>query len=285
MPPKSDKRFFFVHVMKTGGTSFADIAKLNFADDQCYPDTLLGKDADRFQRVEAYCYVPKLLEHVNGAAGSIRMVRGHVPFGTLALLEQDYEAITLLRNPVERTISYLRHCQRYHKEHHNCTLNEIYDDPWFYESFIHNYQTKIFSMSAEETVAEIRMDDVTPCTPFRRELKAGDILPPDVDQFRTDNPVRFLMELLSSSTGVIHADESRLEIAKDNLQSMSLVGITEGYSRFLMALQDIFGWRIEVFPHKNTSSKEPVSDDLNRRIASDNALDMELYELARTMAP
>ena len=130
--------------MKTGGTSFVDIIGANFAADRRYPDVSIADNADVFQRVEAYLFTPGIVTTVNGMEGHLHMVRGHFPFAIRSLLEDEYIAMTMLRHPVDRTISYLKHCRRYHVEHLQQDLEKIYEDHWFNKTFIHNYQTKMF---------------------------------------------------------------------------------------------------------------------------------------------
>ena len=75
-----NKKFLFIHVMKTGGTSFADIIGANFRANERYPDACVDPDADIFGRIEAYLFVPGLVANVNALQGELRMVRGHVPY-------------------------------------------------------------------------------------------------------------------------------------------------------------------------------------------------------------
>ena len=141
MPIKSDNRFLFIHVMKTGGTSFSDLLRANFADDERYPDALLSPESSLARRVESYTCVPRVVQDANDNADRLRIVRAHVPYAVRDQLRLDYQAMTVLRDPVERTLSYLKHCRKYHEEHNHMSLEEIYEQERFYESYIHNYQT------------------------------------------------------------------------------------------------------------------------------------------------
>jgi len=280
----ANAKFFFIHVMKTGGTSIADIISANFRASERYPDVCITPSSNIFARIEAYSFVPGLVSNVNSLHGTLRMVRGHVPYAVRNLLTDKYVAMTLLRDPIERTLSYLMHCKRYHIEHQGLALEQIYEDPWFHGTFIQNYQTKIFSMSAQESLAEERYLPGPAKVPPRRELGDGLNLSSDVEALKRSAPGRFSMECFAASTGVIEIDEQRLRIARENLAAVEVVGVTEHYDRFLKQLVERYGWQVKSIPHRHAGEKESLSPAFQRRIAADNVFDMEFYEYAKSIA-
>jgi hypothetical protein len=279
-----NKKFLFIHIMKTGGSSLADIIGANFDANERYPDACIAPDAGIVRRFEAYLYVPGLVTDVNALYGKLRMVRGHVPYAVRTLLNDSYVAMTLLRDPVERTLSYLKHCKRYHTEHQGLELEEIYEDPWFRATFVQNYQTKLFSMSAEEALAEDRYPDGSPVLPMRRDMGDGTQLPTEIEEFRLRSPGRVILECFAASTGVIEIDDQRLSIAMENLSAIEVVGVTEQYDRFLGQLRDQHGWKIAAIPHRHAGESLDVSPSFRHRIASNNAFDIELYAYARSLS-
>jgi hypothetical protein len=56
------------------------------------------------------------------------------------------------------------------------------------------------------------------------------------------------------------------------------------YEDFLGQLHRRYGWDIKFIPRKNVGEPMDVPPEFRQRIARDNALDMELYELARSRA-
>lgn len=138
----SQQRYFFVHVMKTGGATFRRHVYANFGEDEVFPDSRYDGDMR-----DANMDIEYLLTLPPERKAKIRAYTGHFPFVVTDLMEFDFVTLTILRDPVSRTISYLKHCKRYHKQHRHLTLEEIYDDPFFFPSFIHNHQAKVFAMT------------------------------------------------------------------------------------------------------------------------------------------
>lgn len=283
MSVRGQEKFFFVHVMKTGGTSFAEIVRENFSREERYPDACLAEDADFGRRTESYVHVPSIVADVNRNSASLRMVAGHIPYATRRLFQATFTAMTVLRHPVERTVSYLKHCRQFHPEHAALPFEAIYEQPWFNAMFMSNYQTRIFSMSAEEALAESRLDIERSPLPPLAALKRGEEMSPQAKQFMQEHPARFILELFASCTGAIDVDDVRLRAAIANLKEVEVVGVTEHYERFLRRLEDSHGWKIGEIPRKNPGSGETISSELARRIEQDCSADMALYETALTL--
>jgi Sulfotransferase family len=136
--------YFFMHVMKTGGTTFVQHMKANFPPEAMYPSPQRGPG-----RRLAYYMIDELRGISPERRRSIRAYTGHFPFVASQLMGAD-TVLAILRDPVERTLSLLRHCKRYHERMVDMTLEEIYEDGWVYPLFIHNYQAKLFAMTSDD---------------------------------------------------------------------------------------------------------------------------------------
>jgi hypothetical protein len=139
-----DHQFFFVHIMKTGGASFRQHVYAGFAPGEVYPD----RSCDDMYR--ANTSIEYLLSLPAERKAAIRVYTGHFPFLVSEMMGIDFVTLTILRDPVDRTISYLKHCKRYHEHHRDLPLEEIYEDPFFFPCFIQNHQSKIFSMTPDD---------------------------------------------------------------------------------------------------------------------------------------
>ena len=109
-------RFFFVHLMKTGGTSFAFQLQQAVRRERGLPEQ--GRRSRDEADIAGYVSVSRLLRLSPERRAAIRIYTGHFPFVASELLDLDLVTLTLLRDPVERTISVLKHFKRLYKRYH-----------------------------------------------------------------------------------------------------------------------------------------------------------------------
>ena len=57
------------------------------------------------------------------------MIAGHFPLCTIELLDAEFTTLTVLRHPVERTLSYLRHHRDTTPADSERSLEELYEQP------------------------------------------------------------------------------------------------------------------------------------------------------------
>jgi len=107
-PAAQPRRFFFVHMQKTGGVSLYMRMRREFGDHAVYP---AKSDGDAVG-VAPQLMTDVLLRRWAERRDEIRVVTGHFPLCTTELLDAEFTTLTVLRDPVERTLSYLRHHRR-----------------------------------------------------------------------------------------------------------------------------------------------------------------------------
>jgi hypothetical protein len=138
------RRWFFVHLQKTGGTAMLRRLRHQFGVDAVYPrpeeqgtpETVL--DVDRLRR--------RLAEE----GDAIRCVTGHFPLATVDLLDGEWSTFTVLRDPVDRVLSFLRHQGEVEPRFEGRSLEEIYDDPVTSSGLVHEHMVKMLSLEADE---------------------------------------------------------------------------------------------------------------------------------------
>ena len=133
----SRPRFFVAHMQKTAGTSLRDRLRASFTEPEIYPNESDGPDP----RV-AVISVSHLQQRWAARGDKIRLLTGHFPVRTVELLptETPFVTMTVLRDPVARTLSFLRHQaeRRQRGATADTPLVEIYEDPFRFEAMIQN---------------------------------------------------------------------------------------------------------------------------------------------------
>jgi hypothetical protein len=222
----SDDRFFFLHLQKTGGTALWRRLKHQFDPASVYPGPGDGRPP------EATISVDHLLDRWAARRAEIRIVTGHFPLCATELLGGTFTTLTLLRDPVERTLSYLRH----HRETGGDdaatrTLEEIYAEPIRFE-LLRNHMVKMLSLTADEmTNGALTHVDFTPERLERAKVAVRGIdvvgFQEDFDEFCSVLTARFGWDLgppvfMNRTKPVDVSDEFRARIAADNADDIAL---------------------------------------------------------------
>ena len=231
----TDPRFFFVHLQKTAGTTLRHRMAAYLGEAAIYPNRSDGQNI-----YDVIVSVDHLVERMDARGDEVRVIAGHFPLCTVDRLGGEFRTFSVLREPVERTLSYLRHHRENTPEDRDKSLEEIYDDPFRFHGLAHNHMTKMFSLTLDE-------------------MSAGMLT-------------------------LVEFTPERLARAKANLARLDVVGVQERFEEFCADLNDRFGWRLGDQPKvANTSEPVEVSASFRRRIAADQAPDLELYDLALTL--
>ena len=147
------RRFFYVHVQKAAGTELRERLKRCFPAHALYPDPTDGDIVTVAPQVS----VRQLLARWEQRKEQIEIITGHFPYATTELLDADFVTLSVLREPVERTLSHLRHHRKMNPEARDAPLETIYEDV-FRPAFFANHMVKMFSLTAEEIAASAERD-------------------------------------------------------------------------------------------------------------------------------
>jgi hypothetical protein len=144
------QRYFFMHIPKTAGSTLYQRLV------RCHGDALYPLPPDRglpAAAMDVDCLATRFREFRD----DIRVVTGHFPLCMDEMLGVPLTTFTVLRDPVERTLSFLRQRKQRTDRFGDASLEDIYNDPYLLHGQIHNYMVKVLTM----TVAEMQAGAVT----------------------------------------------------------------------------------------------------------------------------
>lgn len=218
------QRFFFMHLQKTAGTALWRRLNQHFEPSALYPGPDDGRPPETVLSVE------QLLRCWRLRRDDIEVVTGHFPLCTIELLGADFRTLTLLRDPVERTLSYLRH----HREEtagESRPLEEIYEDSVRFE-LVHDHMVKMLSLSVDEmTDGALTHVDFTRARLERAKncLESVDVvgLQENFESFCSELTTRFGWKLgapvmMNRTRPVEVSDAFRARIAEENALDVEL---------------------------------------------------------------
>jgi len=136
-------RFFFLHLQKTGGTALFQRLRDGLGTQAVYPTPVDQGD------VAAVIDVPDMVARLPADGSGPSVITGHFPLCIVELLGGPFTTFTVLRDPVERTLSLLRRRQAADEQFLGRPLEEIYEDPAL-QPIIRNHMVKMLSLTVEE---------------------------------------------------------------------------------------------------------------------------------------
>jgi hypothetical protein len=138
------QRFFFVHMQKTAGTALFQRLKLHLDRASIYPPVASAGT------IAASIDVAMLERYFGEHRDELRVITGHLPLCVADLLGVPFSTFTVLRDPVERTLSFLRDNKAREPKAREMSLEAIYSDPHLFHGLIQNHMVKMLSLSAAE---------------------------------------------------------------------------------------------------------------------------------------
>jgi hypothetical protein len=241
-----------------------------FPDKATYPSA----DLDRRHPLDAepYASISDLAALSADRRHEIRLYAGHFPFIARDLIGPDVKTFTLVRDPIDRTISMLKHFKRRYERFQDAPLDEVYEDQFVYRHFIENYQAKVFAVTAED-----RPDAFVSSLSFQ-EIR--DELERPRDRAQAESITR-------ATATALRIDDDGLGRAMANLAQVDAIGTDERLRDFVEELRRRFGWwsaGTNDLPRANISSEPWVATGaLRKRIARDNAIDLEFFRYATAL--
>jgi hypothetical protein len=220
------QRYFFMHIPKTAGMTLYHLLI------GCHGETLYPLRPDR-GRLDAAADIDHLRRCFAMHRSQIRVVVGHFPLCIDEVLGVPLTTFTILRNPVDRTLSFLRR-RKLREENRDRPIEHLYADPYLLHGWIHNFMVKALTMTVPEMqrgVASMvrydkgRLEQAKHALEHRIELFG---LQEDFDTFCDELSARFGWDLgdgalLANQTSAMDvSDELKERIAHDSTLDMQL---------------------------------------------------------------
>jgi len=243
LPPTHDlqpgETLYFLHIHKTAGSSLREYL------------------LDKFARDEA-CRLPwelpAVLERSASELAAYRAIAGHYGYFLEGIIGKPLVYVTMLRDPVERTIS------------------AFYDQRWREDLWLHQH------------IKDMTLDDYVFDRIGAREVMNFQTCSLAFDD--VDRHYHGLGDLWRDEgrTWATLGDRSLLELAKSRLERFAFVGLQDRFEESLRLLAYTFGWPLpDRTPRANVrrNVREELSERTLARIHELTALDQELYDFAK----
>jgi len=158
--PQDERKFFFMHVPKTAGTTFRKMLDRHAPEGHLWPDQkFLKKNGNRYPNRK------QLIDNYKKELNS-PIISGHYGMEIASLLPEDILILTFIRNPYERILSHIKHICALEKEFKgdpNLVLESKFDMIMYLQSKMLNFKphTREGAMKNLECIERINFIGLT----------------------------------------------------------------------------------------------------------------------------
>lgn len=264
-PTRRGSPLYFMHIMNTGGTALTTAlarASANAANGTSVTEVLLDQFVERNAR----------------QWNQVAFVTGHLPWEARGLLPRAARSVTVLRDPVSRSLSHywqLSVNPDVQAESPGFTLEEFVESPRW-NPLCRDYQARQLAHRIDLAHAGKTY------SPAERFARLGPPFPREHEY-----PLQSLFDYSPMTSSGSDLERAALQ----SLSEVEFVGVTEHLDAlYSQVAEGVWGLHeLPLLGRENTSLDRPrratISADLLRKIEEMTVVDQALYEAARRRAP
>lgn len=259
------ERIFVTHIMKTAGSSLTLALHPHFAPASRYP---LDGDEAMWRKAD----VAALLEIDPRVRDGIALFSVHMPAWVGRAVAPDALQVTVLREPVARTVSHLRQVARAVGVD---DLEALYGNPAL-RPRLADYQTRMLALDQHD-----HEEQQVRAAAEAERLRAGALSPAERDALEA----ALIPAMLTVVPEAPPLDATHLERARRRLDDFDVVGTTDTLDATLATIGHAIHAELGAPPRHNIGEDAlTVSGALRDAIRDDQQLDLELYAAAQDRA-
>lgn len=255
-----DRIVFFVHIMKTGGTTVNTGLRGKYPLKKRYP----SESGDAMQRVAEKAVTRHLFELPDEQYEKLKWVSPHMPL-SVALhfkqqMQREVSIILLLREGADRAASYLRNLSL--RFQHQYTYRELLDTPLLRNFFLSNHQTRVLCAAQADWAG------------WDNAMSGLVLLQRGLEKAEPYNQFTVM-------------GEEELTSAIASLAKIDVLGVQDEFGDWWERCRREFEWPEQrkvshnVTPKQGEGSMPPIPEDILEELAELNALDSQLYLAAK----
>ena len=289
-----NKTLIFLHIHKTAGTSLKHLIMRQYPRDTTY---LMDQHYFRLQKA-----LDELGTLDLEARRRIDCLIGHVAYGVHSILPRESTYLTMLREPVSRTLSHYHFVRAGSTPDEAAMLDEkehltLMDHLTLYERLCreHLRPENLPTNSLQAALDKLTLNQRQFREHLRPENTPANSLEAFLDMSLASESLNLQTRMIA---GFVPHDrlippypplpDNALETAKINLRdNISVCGLVERFDESILLMKSIFGWHDIYYMRENVrrgQSHEPsVAKAMLRRIERHCELDLELYGYAQAL--